>query len=180
MKKILILIISIALIIAGCANGNVSDPGIQETENTEAETEPQTEETNVVIAPDFELESLDGSRVKLSQMRDKNVILNFWYTGCVFCVMEMPDLQKLQEAYIDDLTVLTINSGESKEKIQNFMEDENLNLNVLLDEDLKVTNNYGVRSFPATIAINKKGEVIGGYVGMLSYDQMEQIYGFFE
>ena len=49
-----------------------------------------------------------------------------------------------------------------------------------LDEDMNVANTYGIRSYPTTIAVNKKGEVIGGYIGMLTYEQMEQLYSFFE
>lgn len=190
MKKILIIIISIALIV-GCTNNlaDVPENDVQEAINDEHETENnETEETNdetqdtkePVIVPDFELESMDGSIIKLSETRDKNVILNFWYTGCVFCVTEMPDLQKLQDTYKDDLLLLAINVGESKEEIKAFMEENDLSFTVLLDEDMNVAYDYGIRSFPTTIAVNKKGEVVSGYVGMLNYEQMEQLYGFFE
>lgn len=175
MKKILIIIIS-TLLIAGltsCSpNSNIEDENVSESQN---------EETNEpVMAPDFELKSMDDPFIKLSDMRDKNVILNFWYTGCSFCVIEMPDLQKLQDTYKDDLLLLGINVGEKKGAVQEFMDENNLNFTVLLDEDMNVANTYGIRSFPTTIAVNKKGEVIGGYIGMLTYEQMEQLYGFFE
>ncbi|MDF2617070.1 MAG: tlpA [Sedimentibacter sp.] len=113
-------------------------------------------------------------------MRDKNVILNFWATWCGYCVLEMPDLQKLQEKYKDDLLILTVNVGESKEVVQKFMEENNLDLAVVLDKDMAVSNNYGIRSYPTTIAVNKKGEAVRGYVGMLSYEQMELLYEHFE
>jgi peroxiredoxin len=175
MKKVLIIVISILLIIGltSCSSkDNVVDENVTENQNEETK-EP-------VMAPDFELKSMDDSIVKLSDMRDKNVILNFWYTGCPYCVMEMPDLQKLQDKYKDDLLLLGINVGEKKETIQEFMDENNLNFTVLLDEDMNVADSYGIRSYPATIAINKNGEVIGGYIGMLTYEQMEQLYGFFE
>jgi thiol-disulfide isomerase/thioredoxin len=92
----------------------------------------------------------------------------------------MPDLQKLQDTYQDDLLLLAINVGESKEKVEEFLDENNLSFTVLLDEDMNVAYDYGIRSFPTTIAVNKKGEVIGGYIGMLTYEQMEQLYGFFE
>ena len=78
------------------------------------------------------------------------------------------------------ILILAINVGEKKEQIQSFMDENNLSFTVLLDKDMNVANTYGIRSFPTTIAVNKKGEVIGGYVGMLTYEQMEQLYGFFE
>jgi peroxiredoxin len=192
MKKILILIMSV-LLIAGCSvNGNDVAPkddkaqeaqnnGVPEDENSQEVQDNDTQETKKpVMAPDFELKSMDDSMIKLSDMRDKNVILNFWYTGCGFCVIEMPDLQKLQDTYADDLLILAVNVGEKKEKVQAFMDENNLSFTVLSDEDMDVADTYGIRSFPTTIAVNKKGEIIGGYIGMLTYEQMEQLYGFFE
>lgn len=182
MKKILIIIIALALI-TGCTVNNNTVPeneNVKETQNNETQNDENQATKEPVIAPDFELKSMDDSVIKLSDMRDKNVILNFWYTGCTFCVMEMPDLQKLQDTYQDDILILAINVGEKKEQIQSFMDENNLSFTVLLDKDMNVANTYGIRSFPTTIAVNKKGEVIGGYVGMLTYEQMEQLYGFFE
>lgn len=179
MKKLLLIIALIALIATGCSEKNeiVVPP---DDESTGEEANYEQSNSDAVIAPDFELQSLDGTVIKLSEMRDKNVILNFWATWCGYCVIEMPDLQKLQEAYKDDLLVLTVNVGESKEVVQKFMEENNLDLTVVLDEKMNVANTYGIRSYPTTIAVNKKGEAVSGYVGMLTYEQMEQIYSYFE
>lgn len=177
MKKIMILALIIALIVSGCSEKKETPE--KPTTNTEEQVNQQTSE-DAIIAPDFELETLDGKTIKLSEMRDKNVILNFWATWCGYCVLEMPDLQKLQEKYKDDLLILTVNVGESKEVVQKFMEENNLNLAVVLDKDMAVSNNYGIRSYPTTIAVNKKGEAVRGYVGMLTYEQMELLYEYFE
>lgn len=179
MKKLIIIIALIALLVTGCTEKNevVTPPS---EENIQDDYNNEQTNNNVIIAPDFELESLDGSTIKLSEMRDKNVILNFWATWCGYCVIEMPDLQKLQAAHKDDLLVLTVNVGESKEVVQKFMEENNLDLTVVLDEKMNVANTYGIRSYPTTIAVNKNGEAVSGYVGMLTYEQMEQIYSYFE
>ena len=47
------------------------------------------------LAPDFELESLAGGKVSLSQYRGKVVILNFWTKTCPPCLEEMPSLVEL-------------------------------------------------------------------------------------
>ncbi|WP_312702287.1 TlpA disulfide reductase family protein [Sedimentibacter sp.] len=179
MKKILILLM-IAILLAGC-----TDPIIPAPEETPEQAPEETPEIknpkDPLIAPDFELEALDGTKIKLSEaIKDKNVILNFWATWCGFCVIEMPDLEELQKAHEDDLLIIAINVGETKEKVQGFVDEMKLNLTVVLDGDMKVNNNYGVRSYPTTLAINKKGEAVGAYVGMLTYTQMEQLYGLFE
>lgn len=190
MKKLLLIILVVGLVSSGCSKLNspiIEAPPQQPEQPVQVEQEEQNEpskeqqeEKKTVIAPDFELESLDGTKIKLSETRDKNVMLNFWATWCGYCVLEMPDLQKLQEDYKDDLLVLTVNVGESKEDVEKFMKDNNLDLTVVLDEKMNVANTYGVRSYPTTVAINKKGEVISGYIGMLTYEQMEQLYSFFE
>lgn len=177
MKKIILMIALIALFAAGCSE-KAEPEQIQNNEEKSTNYEQST--SDAIIAPDFELETIDGSTIRLSEMRDKNVILNFWATWCGYCVVEMPDLQKLQEAHKDDLLVLTVNVGESKEDVLKFMEENNLDLTVVLDEKMDVANTYGVRSYPTTISVNKKGEAVRGYVGMLNYEQMEQLYSFFE
>ena len=99
---------------------------------------------------------------------------------CDFCVAEMPDLQKLQDEYKDeDLLILAVNVGDTKEEVEKFIEENNLTLTILLDKDHIVSNNYGVSSFPSTLAVNKDGEVVTGHIGMLTYEQMETLYGYF-
>ncbi len=189
MKRILILLLVISLIAVGC-NTNKSNEQAQQENNQNAEdakdleNTDSTNETNieekVIVAPDFELESLDGTITKLSDLKGKNVIINFWATWCDFCVEEMPDLQKLQDEYKDkDLLILAVNVGETKEEVEKFIEENNLTLTVLLDKDGIVSNTYGVSSFPSTLAVNKDVEVVVGHVGMLTYEQMETLYGYF-
>lgn len=180
MKKILILLM-IAILLAGCTDPIIPTPEDIPEETPEVKDPEEDNKKEPLMAPDFELEALDGTKIKLSEaIKDKNVILNFWATWCGFCVVEMPDLEELQKAHEDDLLIIAINVGETKEKVQGFVDENNLNLTVVLDGDMKVNNNYGVRSYPTTLAINKKGEAVGAYVGMLTYTQMEQLYGLFE
>jgi len=184
MKKILIMLALFVLLSVGCTNKNDTNKtnnAEQPQENLSTEESETVKKEEIIIAPDFELESLDGTMFKLSELRDKNVIINFWATWCDFCVAEMPDLQKLQDTYKDDdLLILAINVGETKEEVVKFMEENQINLTALLDKDSSIANTYGLRSFPSTIAINKKGEVVSGHIGMLTYEQMEEFYKFFE
>lgn len=197
MRKI-ILVLLLSLLLTGCSgngrneqnNSTSPEPANESSvkgseENADNENNVKGNEADdkeeVKLPPDFELEALDGTMIKLSELKGKNVILNFWATWCGFCVIEMPDLQKLQDTYKDeDLLVLAINVGETKETVQKFVEENDLKLTVLLDKDSSVANTYGLRSFPSTLAINKKGETVTGYVGMMTYAQMEQLYGYFE
>src|SRR5690606_33071951 len=68
------------------------------------------------IAPDFELETLDGAVVKLSELKGEKVILNFWATWCPPCKEEMPEMQEFYDKYGDDINVIAVNFKEKNDK----------------------------------------------------------------
>jgi len=59
-------------------------------------------------AGDFQLRTLDGRRVRLSDFRGKVVLVNFWTTWCTACVGEMPELIALQREHADNLVILGV------------------------------------------------------------------------
>lgn len=111
-------------------------------------------------APDFTLQALDGSTVRLSDLRGRPVLLNFWASWCPPCREEMPYLQEVQNAYADaGLVVVAINLDESVATIQSFLGRNNLRLPVLLDRDLRVTQRYGIIPLPTSFFIDRQGVV---------------------
>ena len=63
-------------------------------------------------APDFEYTLGDGTTHKLSDLRGKKVVINFWATWCEPCRVEMPDLQKVSQESGDQVAVLGVNWRE--------------------------------------------------------------------
>lgn len=61
-----------------------------------------------IPAPDFALRTLEGDRVRLSDLRGKVVLINFWTTWCAACIGEMPVLVELQKRFGDELVILGI------------------------------------------------------------------------
>ena len=61
-----------------------------------------------VPAGDFQLPTLEGKLVRLSDYRDKVVLINFWTTWCTACVSEMPELIALQKKNADNLVILGV------------------------------------------------------------------------
>ena len=126
-------------------------------------------------APDFELVSLDGRRVKLSDYRGKAVVLNFWATWCAPCKVEMPWFVDLQNQYgSDGLTILGVAMDDSEpRKIAQFASEMGVNYPVLLGTN-KISEAYGdVEYLPTTFYINRQGKIIGKVAGLIGKAEIE-------
>ena len=125
------------------------------------------------LAPDFELQALDGSLVKLSDYRGQDVFINFWASWCGPCRREMPDIEAIHREYAaNGLVVLTVNLGEKKDTVQHYMQANSFTFPVLLDTDRRVARQYRVSSIPVSVFIDKEGKIRHQRVGLLSKEQM--------
>ncbi|MFG6148811.1 TlpA family protein disulfide reductase [Halobacillus sp. B23F22_1] len=127
-------------------------------------------------APDFELETLDGKNVKLSELEGQKVFLNFWATWCPPCKEEMPEMEKFHEEYGDEVVVLAVNATETESNesdVDKYIEEEGYTFPILLDKDSKVNNDYQAMSIPTTYFIGTDGQVQEPRkVGPMSFDFM--------
>jgi cytochrome c biogenesis protein CcmG/thiol:disulfide interchange protein DsbE len=148
---ILVVILTAGLVITGCTAGAESSTAVVGN-----------------AAPDFQLQNLDGQSITLSSLKGKPVLINFWATWCGPCASEMPYLQKINNEWSDKgLVVLAINWGESASQVGQFLQANNLSLQVLLDTKKAAAEKYGVRAFPTTFFIDKDGiireKIIGAF-----------------
>lgn len=121
------------------------------------------------LAPDFTLDALDGTKVTLSEMRGKIVIVNLWATWCPPCRAEMPALENAYKQYKDsDVVILGLNvtNQDSERDIPPFVKEFGLTFPILLDRDGSVSALYQLRGLPTTYFINREGiirtVVVGG------------------
>lgn len=111
-------------------------------------------------APDFALKGMDGSMVKLADLRGSVVLLDFWATWCGPCRAALPRLDALnRERAAAGLKVFAVNLREDGAKIEQFLKQTGLSLPVLLDTDGAVAGRYGISAIPATVLIDKEGVV---------------------
>src|SRR5699024_6659259 len=87
-------------------------------------------------APDLELKTLDGEKVKIYDYEVEKVIVNFWATWCPRCREEIPDLQKLYDNYDVEILAIDLTETESSlDVVEEFVYDEfEMTFPVLLDE----------------------------------------------
>lgn len=126
-------------------------------------------------APDFALLDEDGERVALADLEGRPVFLNFWATWCTFCKEEMPDMQRVQEAYGDDLVVIGVNAGDSVEDGEAFVRQAGISYLRLYDRDLSVTDGYLVQAMPTSYFITADGKISDANFGFMVYDQMIEL-----
>lgn len=116
-------------------------------------------------APNFNLLGLDGQQYKLSDLKGKSVVVNFWGTFCPPCVEEMPALQRQHDQWNPkNVEVLGINLNESKVTVSSFVKQNEITFPILLDND-ETRKAYKVRSYPTTFFIDSNGIIRDIFVG---------------
>ena len=121
------------------------------------------------FAREFQAYSPEGELVRLSDLRGRPSVINFWATWCTSCLAELPDLRDLQnEVGAEHLNVLAMNVGESSAVARKFM-------NVLgapafhvgMDPSLVIADAFGVRGMPQSVFVDADGFIRATYVGQL-------------
>jgi len=134
------------------------------------------EAAKIVDAPDFTLESLEGKKVRLSSLRGKAVLLNFWATWCVPCKIETPWLVEFQKQYgPEGLQVVGVAMDDSsKEDIAKFAKDMGMNYPVLLGKEAVGDAYGGVPGLPETFFISRDGKIVDKIIGLQGRADIEE------
>ncbi|HLW55576.1 MAG TPA: TlpA disulfide reductase family protein [Candidatus Angelobacter sp.] len=128
-------------------------------------------------APDFELNLLEekGKTLRLSSLRGKAVIVNFWATWCEPCKVEMPWLIDLQKKYgPQGLQILGVAMDDTDEKtISEFAHKMGVNYPVLMGTE-KVADLYGgIDGMPTLFFVDRSGKVVDYELGLRSLSIIE-------
>ncbi len=111
-------------------------------------------------APDFALPTLSGSRLSLSSLRGKVVVIDFWAQWCEPCKKELPQLEKLSKEFAaKNVVILAVNLDKSKDNAQKLAQQLGLSLPVLLDPAGSVAATYDLPKMPTSFLVDKKGIV---------------------
>lgn len=131
--------------------------------------------TTATVAPDFALESLDGKSVRLSDLRGKAVLLNFWATWCVPCKIEMPWFVELQQQYgAQGLQIVGVAMDDaSKEDIAKFAKNMGVNYPILIGKEAVGDEYGGVPALPETFFIGRDGKIVDKIMGLKGKAEIE-------
>jgi len=125
-------------------------------------------------APDFELKDINGKVWRLSDLKGKVVLVNFWATWCDSCKEENPSFQKFVESEKDDknFVAVTILYDDSAQNAASYLKNNGFTFTVLID-DQKTSSAYGITGVPETFIVSKRGIVERKIIGPISWDNLD-------
>lgn len=193
MKKLLMMLLIVSLIATGCGASDDNDSDNEINEDTDlpetiidepvVDTDSNPNNESVLVrgnenevetgkeAPDFTLTDLDGEEVSLSDYRGQMVVLNFWASWCTWCDVEMPDLNRIHNEN-DDVVVLAVNVMEDEKTAGDYIEENGLDFEVVMDIEGEIASKYLVTGLPHSFFVDKEGILQLSYTGAMTYDQM--------
>lgn len=130
------------------------------------------------LAPDFELDTLDGERLRLSDLRGRPLVLNFWASWCSPCRREVPALIRAQNRHADaGLLIIGLNIEEPPGAAQTFVDEFGVEFPIPMDRDGAVYRAYGYEGLvgpPRTFFVDADGIITKIYAGQAPDEQIAQ------
>lgn len=127
-------------------------------------------------APDFTLKDIHGNTFRMSDLKGKVVILNFWATWCAPCKVEIPwfiDMYNASKGQGLEVVGVAMDE-EGLGVVKPFSEKYKMNYRVLLGNDNVATQFGGIYGLPTTFIIDREGQVREKHVGLVSRQVYEE------
>lgn len=138
-------------------------------------TEPGSKAPSLVTTS-----TLNGEEFNLESLQGKYVLLDFWGTWCGPCVAEMPKVKEYKEKYKDQLVIVAVNSGDTKEQIEKFITPKGYNWMQLISKkegESDFVSKFNVNGFPTKFVIDPNGIILHRFVGNAeeSFDKLDEL-----
>jgi len=154
--KIFILTAAFVLIIKSCSPLNVPNP------------------LDGQLAPDFTLMMTSGKEVSMTQYRDgQPAMIFFWATWCPHCRTQLKELTRnRQEIEANGITIILVDVGESLQTVKEYIDANNISFDIFLDENTEVAGEYKIVGVPTFFFVDREG-IILDVKNVLSDDYQE-------
>ena len=128
-----------------------------------------------VPAPEVELQTSDGQPFRLSDLRGRVVVLNFWATWCIPCRAEIPELNAMQrDMEAKGLTIIGASWDDTAEGIKEFQQDIKVEYKVLINAETVQNKFGGIPSLPTTFIIDREGRIRHKIIGARDREGFEK------
>ena len=124
------------------------------------------------VAPAIEMVDFDGVTLTLDEYRGTPVVLNFWASWCPFCVAEMPDFERVSQAFGDDVAFLGVNLRDDSAQAVSLAGETGVTYRLAADPSGVVYGAFGGTSMPTTVFIDADGIVREVVAGQMSADAL--------
>jgi peroxiredoxin len=127
-------------------------------------------------APDFTLTTVDGREIKLSSLRGKPVMINFWATWCPPCRAEIPEIVRLydEKAGGTGFEILGVATQSNRETISAFATEFGMKFPLLPDVESRITSLYHVLPIPTSFFVDADGIIREMRIGVVDRATMEK------
>jgi thiol-disulfide isomerase/thioredoxin/sugar lactone lactonase YvrE len=117
--------------------------------------------------------------LSMRALKGKVVLLDFWTYGCINCVHILPDLKKLERKYANELVVIGVHSAKFANEsdaanIRNALLRYNIEHPVVVDQKMRLWNEYTVNVWPSFVLVDPAGKIVGQTAGEGQYDLLDR------
>ena len=190
MRRLFLLIVVLAAVAAACTPASTTSgdaPSVDESEGVVESTSTTAYDgpsyAGTIDAPDFPegLEWINIDReLSLVDLRGKVVLLDFWTYGCINCIHILPDLERLEEEYAEELVVIGVHSAKFPNEgrtanLRNIVQRYDIAHPVVNDKDFEVWSSWGANAWPTVALIDPTGRAVGVRAGEGVYEAVEPV-----
>lgn len=125
---------------------------------------------------DATLPLLDGSNVRISELKGKVVVVNFWASWCPPCRIEAPALEEVYEKYQKkEVVFLGINVWENQKEANKFIQEFGITYPNAVDKAGKLVVDFGVSGIPETYILNPDNYIVRRWIGPVTVEGLSAI-----
>lgn len=127
------------------------------------------------IAPDFELKDSDGKNLRLSNLKGKVILVNFWATWCEGCQLEIPWFVEFERRYTDrGLVVVGVAMDDDGWKsVRPWIKEKKVNYPIVIGDE-GLGKQYGLGGMPLSVLVDREGKIADEHAGVVNKADTEK------